>query len=48
MAKILPLPKLADLPEVVVFHREHPTDRRIMLQVPTSSVDAESYAQAVV
>lgn len=43
MGKIIPLPKLADLPEVVLFHCTHPADPRLTLQVPTGTEDAETY-----
>ena len=43
MAKSIPLPKLEDLPEVVLFHRSHPSDQRILLHVPTGAESAETY-----
>jgi hypothetical protein len=43
MGKFIPLPKLVDLPEVVLFHHEHPSDRRLLLQVPTGPDDGETY-----
>lgn len=43
MAKSIPLPKLEDLPEVVVFHRSHPSDRQLLLHVPTSQSTGETY-----
>ena len=43
MAKFIPLPNYADLPEVVLFHRSHPSDQRLMLQVPTGPESAETY-----
>jgi len=43
MGKNLPLPKSADLPEVVVFHRSDPSDQRLMLQVPTGTEESETY-----
>jgi len=44
MAKRLPLPKVGDLPKVVLFHRDHPTDPRVVLQVPNDDFTAsETY-----
>ena len=43
MAKSIPLPKLTDLPEVVVFHRNHPAEQRLLLHVPTSISTGETY-----
>ena len=43
MAKSIPLPKLDDLPQVVVFHRNHPAEQRLLLQVPTGAEEAETY-----
>jgi len=34
MGKQLPLPKVGDLPVLILFHREHPTDPRLILQIP--------------
>lgn len=39
----IPLPSLAELPKVVVFHRTHPTSPRILMRVPTGPDRAESY-----
>ena len=43
MAKLIPLPRVEDLPDVVVFHRDHPSAQRFMLQVPTGPDGAETY-----
>lgn len=43
MAKLIPLPRIEELPEVVLFHRNHPSDQRLMLQVPTGPETAETY-----
>jgi len=44
MAKRLPLPMCDKLPEVVLFHRDHPTDPRVVLQVPNDDfTDSETY-----
>jgi len=34
MATIVPLPAYASLPKVVIFHREHPSEPLIVMQVP--------------
>jgi len=43
MAKLIPLPRYDELPEVVVFHRTHPTEQRITLQVPIGPESSETY-----
>ena len=44
MGKRLPLPVISTLPEVVLFHRDHPTDPRVTLQIPNRfKTDGESY-----
>jgi len=43
MAKSIPLPKLAELPEVVLFHRSHPSDQQLLLHVPIGGDVAETY-----
>jgi len=36
VATALPLPKHADLPDLVVFHRDHPSDPVLTMQVPVN------------
>ena len=43
MAKFIPLPNVVDLPDVVLFHKTHPRDQRLLLQVPTGPDTAETY-----
>lgn len=44
MAKRLPLPHRNDLPEMVLFHREHPSEPMVILQVPNEGrTDSETY-----
>lgn len=44
MAKIIPLPAFSALPKVVIFHREHPAEPLIVMQVPTGdSEEFETY-----
>ena len=43
MAKLIPLPRYEELPEVILFHRSHPSDPRLLLQVPTGPDSAETF-----
>lgn len=44
MAVQLPLPEPSGLPEQVLFHREHPSDPMLLLQVPNpGATDSETY-----
>lgn len=44
MAARLPLPKHEKLPETVLFHRDHPSDPIIVLQIPNEDAsDSETY-----
>jgi|CXWL01.1.fsa_nt_gi hypothetical protein len=44
MAVRVPLPRYADLPKVVLFHRAHPTDPTVILQLPNEDrTDSETY-----
>lgn len=44
MAVKLRLPEIEGLPPVVVFHREHPADPMLILQVPSpGATDSETY-----
>jgi len=44
MATLIPLPAYSALPKVVVFHREHPSEPLIVMQVPTGdSEEFETY-----
>jgi hypothetical protein len=44
MATELPLPKPSELPEGVLFHRDHPSDDRIVMQLPNADrTDAETW-----
>lgn len=36
MAQAIPLPKHLDLPDLVIFHREHPSEPVLTMQVPTN------------
>lgn len=40
MAQRVPLPKYTALPECVLFHREHPADPQIVLQIPNADKTA--------
>jgi len=39
MATVVPLPACAALPKVVIFHREHPAEPLIVMQVPTGDTE---------
>lgn len=42
--KRLELPKIGDLPKMILFHRDHPADPRVVLQIPNEDrTDAETY-----
>ena len=42
--KRLDLPKIGDLPKMVLFHRDHPAEPRVVLQIPNEDrTDAETY-----
>ena len=43
MSKLIPLPRVEELPEVVLFHRQHPSDQRLLLHVPTGPDGGETY-----
>lgn len=43
MAKLIPLPRYEELPEVCLFHRSRPDSQRMLLQVPTGPETAETY-----
>lgn len=43
MAKQIPLPKIVDLPQVVVFHRNHPVEQQLLLHIPTGPETGETY-----
>lgn len=44
MSERLELPKIGDLPKVVLFHREHPAEPHVVLQIPNEDrTDAETY-----
>ncbi|HUX14823.1 MAG TPA: hypothetical protein VMW52_00025 [Phycisphaerae bacterium] len=44
MAILVPLPAYSALPKVVIFHREHPSEPLIVMQVPTGdSEEFETY-----
>jgi hypothetical protein len=44
MAKAVPLPRQDALPEGVIFHREHPAEPRLVLQIPNAQLnDSETY-----
>jgi hypothetical protein len=44
MAARLPLPKHDALPSTVIFHRDHPRDERIVLQIPNEArTDSQTY-----
>jgi len=39
MAKLVPLPPVSELPKVVIFHRAHPSEPVLVMQVPTGDTD---------
>ena len=39
MATVVPLPAYTALPKVVIFHREHPAEPLIVMQVPTGDTE---------
>jgi hypothetical protein len=39
MATLVPLPHVDELPKVVIFHREHPSEPMLIMQVPTSDTE---------
>jgi len=41
MATFVPLPSVSGLPKVVVFHREHPHEPVLVMQVPTGNSEEE-------
>lgn len=41
MATAIPLPKYAALPNLVIFHREHPGEPILLMQVPTNEARSE-------
>jgi len=44
MATFVPLPPYSALPKVVIFHRQHPSEPLIVMQVPTGDSEAfETY-----
>ena len=44
MARIIPLPEYVNLPGGVYFHRSHPSDPELVLQVPDAAKqDSETY-----
>jgi hypothetical protein len=44
MGTVIPLPAYSALPKVVIFHREHPSEPLIVMQVPTGDSEAfETY-----
>ena len=44
MAARVPLPAKADLPELVLFHRDHPSEPQVILQVPNEDrTDSETF-----
>jgi hypothetical protein len=45
VATKVPLPRYNALPELVIFHREHPAEPQVILQVPTNEdrTDSQTY-----
>ena len=43
MSTLIPLPHVDQLPDVIVFHRDHPSAQRLMIQLPTGQDEAETY-----
>jgi hypothetical protein len=44
MATRVPLPRYNTLPELVIFHREHPADPQVIMAVPNEDrTDAQTY-----
>ena len=39
MATLVPLPAVSELPKVVVFHRQHPNEPVLVVQVPTGDTE---------